>query len=104
MKDLLTNGIYLNGLMVLWILMVVSLIVIWLGQDYFLYRKDKEERDAELIHKGWLNHEEWTSDQIRKYRQETHDWNGVPMELKKSERGEYLWTIPFVSENPDEEK
>lgn len=104
MKDLLTNGIYIDGLMMAWILMIISLIVIWAVQEYFLYRKDKEERDAELIHKGWLNHEEWLSDQVRKYRSTTHDWNGVPVEIRKSERGEYIWTIPFVSENPDEEK
>ena len=97
MKDLLTQDVWVT----LWIVSMVALLIVAIYTVHQLYREIREEHDAELIHRGWLNHEEWLSDQVRKYRSTTHDWNGVPVEIRKSERGEYLWTIPFVKE-PDE--
>lgn len=105
MKEIFDMG--LNGgqwiILVLLIACMTALVGIAIYLIIRMCCEIKEAHDAELIHRGWLNHEEWTSEQIRRYRQETKDWNGVPMQMKKSERGEYLLTIPYVS-NPDEEK
>ena len=105
MKDIFDRGLN-GGQWIILILLVCCMTAITVITIYLAIRtccEIKEAHDAELIHIGWLNHEEWTSEQIRKYRYNTYDWNGVPIQIKKSERGEYIWTIPFV-DNPDEEK
>lgn len=91
------EGVYLSGTQCMLLILIAALVVVWIVTDLIEARARKKAYEAELIHRGWLNHQEWTSDQISKYRQFTGDWNGVPIEMIKSERGEYLWTIPFIN-------
>lgn len=94
---LLDEGIYISGTQLMLLILLAALVVLWVITDLIDSRARKKEYEASLIHEGWLNHQEWTSDQIRKYRLFTGDWNGVPVEMAKSERGEYLWIIPFIN-------
>lgn len=100
---ILDEGIHISGVDCIFLLLLTVLIVLWVITDLVGRRERKKAYEAELIHRGWLNHEEWASEQISRYRQSTHDWNGVPIEVTKSERGEYLWTIPYI-DHPGEEK
>lgn len=93
---LLEEGIYISGTDCAFLMLLAALIAVWVITDLIDSRARKKAYEASLIHYGWLNHEQWVSDQISNYRQFSGDWNGVPIEMIKSERGEYLWTIPFT--------